>query len=175
MKKLSLLVVALIALSTSKILAQTALRAEVVGHQFHITVPDYMIRTIGINDAASVQFKNDAKDVYSFVIEDSKADLLLVDMKFSSAKEFYDNFIKDFVKDMKGIVQTTPKEFTKEGVKYVQTELSYYDKEVKGKIYYNITIAETKDYFYKILSYTSEANKATLREDLTNLATTIRD
>jgi hypothetical protein len=155
--------------------AQSPVRTEKVGHVFSITVPDYLTRTIGINDAASVEFKNEVKEVYTFVIEDSKADLELVDMKFTDVKEFYENFIKDFLADTKERTISAPKSFEKDGVKFVQFEATYYDKDVKGKIYYNITIAETKGYFYKIMSYTTEANKTKLRDDLFLLGTTIRD
>jgi hypothetical protein len=142
---------------------------------FSITVPDYMTRTIGINDAASVQFKNSVKDVYTFVIEDSKADLEMVDMKFSSAQEFYDDFIKDFLSGTKDRKVTESKAFEIEGIKFIQSEATYYDKDAKSKIYYHVTVAESKGYFYKVLSYTADANKDKLREDLAKLATTIRD
>lgn len=175
MKKAILLTIGGLIGISNFLLAQAPVRTEKVGHVFSITVPDYMTRTIGINDASSVQFKNEVKEVYTFVIEDSKADLELVDMKFSSAMEFYEDFIKDFLKSAKDRVVGSPKTFEQDGVSFVQSEITYYDKDVKGKIYYHITIAETKGYYYKILSYTSESNKVKLKDDLAKLGTTIRD
>lgn len=175
MKKQVCLLWAILLMTVGTSFAQTPVRTEKIGHVFSITVPDYMTRTIGLNDAASAQFKNEIKDVYTLVIEDSKADLELVDMKFLNAMEFYEEFIKDFLKGEKDRNIGTPKSFEKDGVKFVQVEATYYDKDAKAKVYYNITIAETQGYFYKILSYTSEANKTKLRDDLFKLGTTIRD
>jgi hypothetical protein len=155
--------------------AQTPVRTEKVGHVFSIAVPEYMVRTLGISDAASVQFKNDEKEIYTYIIEDSKADLALVDLKFASAKEFYDEFVKDFLLNAKDRNFGTPKIFEKDGVNFVQVEATYYDKDAKTKIYYNITIAETKGYFYKILTFTSEANKTKLRDELFLMGASIRD
>jgi hypothetical protein len=175
MKKLTFFLITLFTFLGSNLLAQTQMRQEKVGHQFFIMVPEYMTRTLGINDAASVQFKSVVKDVYTFVIEDSKADLELVEMKFSSVSEFYDDFIKDFLVGTKDRSISPPTSLEVEGVKYVQSEASYYDKEAKSKIYYNITVAETGGYFYKILSYTAFSNKDKFRDDFTKLALTIRD
>lgn len=155
--------------------SQSPVRTENVGHVFSISVPEYMVRTLGISDAACVQFKNDEKEIYTYIIEDSKADLALVDIKIASAKDFYDEFVKDFLLNAKERNIGTPKTFEKDGVNFVQVEATYYDKDAKTKIYYNITIAETKGYFYKILTFTSEANKTKLRDELFLMGASIRD
>jgi hypothetical protein len=39
-----------------------------------------MNKTLGLNSAADIQYKSVVKDVYGFVIYDTKEDLALVDM-----------------------------------------------------------------------------------------------
>ncbi len=64
---------------------------------------------------------------------------------------------------------------TKDGVSYVQSELTYFDKDAKSDIYYNITIAETEGYFYQILSFTSEENSINVKADLTALGSSLKE
>jgi len=55
-----------------------------------------MSKTAGLNSAAVIQYKSVIKDVYGIIIEDSKEELSLVEMNYSTIKEFYEDFIKDF-------------------------------------------------------------------------------
>lgn len=95
-------------LSTLKNQGQTTFKELKVGHELFINVPDYMNKTVGLNSSASVQFKNVIKDVAGFVIEDSKEDLKLAETNFSSINEYYDFFIKDFLKDEEKRTISTP-------------------------------------------------------------------
>src|SRR5690606_37232098 len=76
---------------------QTTMKPYKAGHIFNISLPDYMSETKGINSAAAIQYKSVVKDVYGMVIFDTKQELALADMHFSSINEFYDEFIKDFL------------------------------------------------------------------------------
>ena len=170
-----LFVATFIQIFVSSTFAQTTLSTVKTGHTVSFSVPDYMSRTTGINDASFLQFKSIPKDVYTFIIEDSKAELDLVEMKFSSVMDFYEFFIKDFLISEKKRKVNAPVSFTKDNVNYVQTELTYYDKDSKFDIYYNITIAETAGYFYQILSYTSEENSVNVKADLTALGSSLKE
>jgi hypothetical protein len=52
---------------------QTTFNQYKAGNVFDIAVPDYMTRTIGLNDVATVQYKNSVNDIYT-IVEDSKED-----------------------------------------------------------------------------------------------------
>ena len=97
MKRTIAILTTILFLFTTTISAQTTLKEFKVGHIFYVSLPDYMSKTTGINDAANVQFKNSVKDVYCMIFEDNKEDLELVQMKFSSINDYYENFIKDFL------------------------------------------------------------------------------
>jgi hypothetical protein len=155
--------------------SQTRLTEVKTGHVVSFAIPEYMSRTVGINSAAFLQFKSAVKDLYTFVIEDSKEELALVEMKFSTCMEFYDFTINDFLVGEKNRKVSTPKAFSEGGVNFVQSELTYYDKEAKADIYYNITVAETGNHFYQILSFTSLENSAAVKEDCSKLALSLRE
>jgi hypothetical protein len=77
--------------------AQTTFNTVKTGHVVSFSVPEYMSRTTGVNDASFLQFKSIPKDVYTFMIEDSKEELSIAEMKFTSVMDFYEYFIKDFL------------------------------------------------------------------------------
>lgn len=155
--------------------AQTSFNRVKTGHTVSFSIPEYMSRTTGINDASFLQFKSIPKDVYTYMIEDSKVELDIVEMKFTSVMDFYEFFIKDFLISEKKRKVSAPVSLTKDGVNYVQSELTYFDKDSKFEIYYNITIAETAGYFYQILSYTSEENSINVKADLTALGSSLKE
>ena len=170
-----LIAASFIPMTISSLFAQTTFNSVKTGHTVSFSVPDYMSRTTGINDVSFLQFKSIPKDVYTFMIEDSKVELDIVEMKFSTVMDFYEFFIKDFLISEKKRKVNTPVSFKKDNVNYVQTELTYYDKDSKFDIYYNITIAETAGYFYQILSYTSEENSINVKADLTALGSSLKE
>lgn len=155
--------------------AQTTFNTVKTGHTVSFSIPDYMSRTTGINDASFLQFKSIPKDVYTFMIEDSKEELIIAEMKFTSVMDFYEYFVKDFLISEKKRKVSAPVSSTKDGVNYVQSELTYFDKEADSDIYYNITMAETSGYFYQILSFTSEENSINVKSDLTALGTSLKE
>ena len=75
--------------------AQTKLKEHKAGHCFEIGLPAYMSKTIGLNDASAIQYKSVIKDVYGFVIFDTKEELSIAEMKYASINEFYEDFIND--------------------------------------------------------------------------------
>ena len=84
---------------SNSLFAQMPLKEYQAGHVFHISLPEYMGKTIGLNNSATIQYKSEVKDVYGFVIEDNKEELKLAELNYSSINEFYEGFIKDFLKD----------------------------------------------------------------------------
>ena len=146
-----------------------------VGHVFYIDIPEYMSKTVGINNAASVQFKSVTKDIYGFIIEDSKEELNLTDMKFASINEFYDYFVKDFLKDEDKRNISPIHTFKKDEKNYVEMDASYYDKDAKADIYYYVCIVETKNYYYKILCYSALENKDKFKSDFQKIPLSLKE
>lgn len=155
--------------------AQTATKEYKAGHVFYVSLPDYMSKTIGLNDVATIQFKNSLKDVAGFVIEDNKEELVLAEMVFSSIDDFYANFIQDFLVDEEKRSISPTKSQTIGKVKFIECDASYFDKESDIEIYYFVGIAETKDAFYKVLCFGSLATKDKFKADFQKILYSIKD
>jgi hypothetical protein len=175
MKRTIAIFSSILILVTTMTFAQSNIKEYKAGHVFYVSLPDYMSKTTGINDAAVIQFKNTIKDVAGFIIEDNKEELTLAQMTFSSIIDFYDYFIKDFLVNEKkrNISQAVSKTIGE--TKFIECDASYYDKDSKLEIYYFIGIAETKDAFYKVLCYGSLENKDKFKADFQKILYSIRD
>ena len=136
-----------------------------IGNVFTISLPDYMTRTVGINSVATLQYKSALKDVYGLVIEDVKEELILAELNYTSINDFYTDFINDY---LKGEKKRTLGEVSYKSIgeiNFAESDISYYDKEVKGEIYYLVGIIETKTSFYKVLSWCSIEYKEQFKQD----------
>jgi len=162
-------------LLTATTFAQTTMKEYKAGHVFYVSLPDYMSKTTGMNDAAVIQFKNSLKDVAGFIVEDNKEELVLAEMVFSSIDDFYDNFIKDFLVDQEKRIISQTKSQTIGEVKFIECDASYLDKDSKMEIYYFVGIAETKDAFYKVLCFGSLENKDKFKADFQKILYSIKD
>ena len=162
-------------LFTATSFAQTTMKEYKAGHVFYVSLPDYMSKTTGMNDAAVIQFKNSLKDVAGFIVEDNKEELVLAEMVFSSIDDFYDNFIKDFLVDQEKRIISQTKSQTIGKVKFIESDASYLDKDSKMEIYYFVGIAETKDAFYKVLCFGSLENKDKFKADFQKILYSIKD
>ncbi|RVT71362.1 hypothetical protein EOD40_17120 [Flavobacterium sufflavum] len=156
-------------------IGQTKFIQQKAGHIFYIDVPDYMNRTIGLNNDAAIQYKNSVKDVCTIVIEDSKEDLAIVDLHYSSINEFHEEFIKDFLKDEEKRNISKPTSQSKNNINFIEFDASYYDKEAKIGIYYLVGIVESKSHFYKVLSWTNLENKDKFKADFQNTLYSLKD
>src|SRR6185503_368935 len=154
---------------------QTTMKQYTVGHPLYISIPDYMNRTMDLNDDAMFQFQSEVKDVYGYVIEDNKEELKIAQMNFSSVNEFYDKFIKSFVEGEETVKQSPPVSQKKGDINFIEADVSFYSKEAKTEIYYFIGIVETKTAYYKLLCYCSLENKAKFKADFQKILYSLRD
>jgi len=104
--------------------SQTATKEFKAGHVFYVTLPDYLKKTVGLNDAATMQFKNESEDIAGFVFEDTKESLTLVQLSFTSPKDFFDQFIKDFLLEEKNRKISTAVSQTKGTLKLMECDAS---------------------------------------------------
>ena len=175
MKKSSILLSTILVFITLTSFAQIPLQEYKAGHTFTIGLPDYMSKTGGLNSAAAIQYKSTVKDVYGFVIFDTKEDLDLVEMKYTSINDFYEDFIKDFLKDESKRKVSKPVSQTKGGINFVECDVTYYDKEAEMEIYYFVGIVETKTSYYKVLSWAAAENKDKFKADFQKILYSLKD
>ena len=155
--------------------SQTKMTEYKAGQIFYVSLPEYMSRTIGLNSSATIQYKNAVKDVYGFVIVDSKDEMALADLKYSSINEFYDDFIKDFLADEEKRKISKPVYTTKGEINFVECDASYYDQDAKAEIFYLVGIVETKSTYYKVLSWVLADNKEKFKPDFQSIIYSIKD
>ena len=160
---------------TTTTFAQTELKQYKAGHSFDISLPEYMGKTIGLNSASAIEYNNTVKDVYGFVIFDTKEDLALADMKYSSINEFYEEFIKDFLIDEEKRKISKPLTQKKGEINFIECDVTYYDKDAKTEIYYLVGIVETKTSYYKVLSWATAENKNKFKADFQKIIYSLKD
>ena len=175
MKKIITILTSILLLVSTSLFAQTAMKEYKAGHIFNISLPDYMSKTAGLNSAATIQFINVEKDVAGIVIEDTKEDLQLADVKYASAKDFYDEFIKDFLKDEPKRKVSTPINKKNGTTNFIETDVSYYDNDSKVEIYYFVGIVETTNAYYKILCWGTLETKDTYKADFQKIFYSLKD
>jgi hypothetical protein len=169
-----LMLLAAVTLLASQSFAQ-ATKEYKAGHIFSITLPDYLARTTGLSDAASFQYKNSVKEAYGIIIIDDRAELDIMELKFSSLKEFYDDFISTFLDGEEKRTISEAKYTTKAGINYVECDASYYDPEDKISIYYLVGIMETKTAFYKVVSWCMAEDKDKYKADFQKILYSVHE
>lgn len=165
----------ILVLTTSITLSQTTLKEYKVGHVFYVNLPDYMNKTTGLNNFATIQFNSKIKNVAGFIIEDSKEDLRLAAINYSSINEFYEDFIKDFLIDEDKRKVSNPQIKKIGRTNFMESDVSYYDKNSKVEIYYFVGIVETTTTFYKILCWGSLENKHKFEADFQKILYSLKD
>lgn len=154
---------------------QTGVKTLKAGHEFTISIPDYMSRTAGLNQAASIQFKNAIKDAYGFVIEDTKSELKVADLSFTSVKEYYDYFINNYAKDVDDKKISTTNAFKKGENNYIEVSVSYRNKDEDYTYNDYICIIETPTCFYKVICWSSLEEKDKYKKDFQDIAYSLKD
>lgn len=143
------------------------------GHCYTMSIPDYLTKTFELNDVASLQYQNTLKEAYVIVIHDTKEELEQAGMKFVNAKDFLDNFTKDYLKDVENRKLGDATEFVSNNNGHAQVELSWKDED--NEFFMLITVVETKIAFYKILTWTLLENKDKLKADFIEMAKSLKD
>jgi hypothetical protein len=158
--------------------SQTKFTEQKAGHIYHVSIPDYMTKAVTLNDVATMQYINSAKNAYLVIIDDSKEELEMKGIKFASLKDFHDDNIKHLRTEENESVETKATEFEINGNKFYQTELGVNFKEkddLEVKITYLITYVETKSYYYQILCWSLSSEYKNLYADFKKIAASIRD
>lgn len=162
-------------LFSSATFSQTGFKDVKAGFSFNVSLPDYMDKTIGLNDAASIQFKNTVKDIAGIIVVDTKEELQMAEMKYASPEEFYENFAKDFLSDEESKKISKPISKAKGGVNFVEAEASYNDKDLNMELTYFIGIAETPKAYYKLLCWGSTENEKKYKEDFQKILYSLKE
>ncbi len=170
MKYLTLIIVTLFVFSNS---SAQQFATKQGGHCFTMDIPEYMTISYDLNDVATLQYQNAAKEAYVIAIDDSKNHLEFLGLKFMNAREFLDDFIAEYKKDAEKRKLGPIKEFVANDNKHAQVELSWKDDDDDYVML--ITAVETKTHFYKILCWTLKDKKDKLEKDFITISASLKD
>ena len=154
---------------------QTTLKEIKIGTVLYVSLPGYMSRTIGLNDAAVFQYKSTLKDVYGFIIDDNKEELKLAELNFTSINEFYEAFITGFLQGIEKKNISNPLVQKKGNLNFLEADVTYFDKEAGIDIYYLVGIVETGSSFYKVLSWADAENKDKFKADFQKILYSLKN
>jgi len=154
---------------------QPAAKEYKVGHVFSITLPGYISKTVGLNDAASIQYKSEVKGLYGYVVTDTKEELKLAEINYISIQEFYYDFMPGFSKDDEKKTIGKPISTAKNGINFIEVDYTFYSKEAEMDIYYLVGIVETKKAFYKVLTWCAAADKARFKAEFQKIMYSVKD
>lgn len=164
--------------STIPSFSQTKFIEQKAGHVIYMSLPEYMVKTTDLNDVASMQYMNKAKEAYVVVIEDAKEDLEADGTKYANLKEFHDSVIESLTSEDPKAKESKPTEFQQNGNKFYQTDLNATLQTEDGKeikVTYLVTYVESKTHYYQILCWTLADNYKDLISNFKKIAASIRD
>lgn len=146
-----------------------------VGHIFYLSVPDDMLATNQLNTSASAQYFSQAKDMFTIVIDDSKVNLKMLGFNFANLKEFTDDFLNTFEKPFEIKSKSEiKKSYNLGGNNSLVCEIIAKMKD-GTEVYYYITVIESRDYYYKVISWTKAKNKNKMKRDFEKIAQSLRE
>lgn len=115
------------------------------------------------------------KEVYGFIIEDTKENLVMDEIHFSSLDEFFQDFINGFVKDKEKLKELKPGYEKSGDLSFAACEYTSEATESMPAIYYLLGMVETKTCYYKVLSWTIAENKEKFSADFKKILYSIKD
>jgi hypothetical protein len=143
------------------------------GHCFSLDIPDYLTKTYQLNDVASLQYMNAARETYVMVIEDAKDHLAEVGSKFSNSEDFLQNLLKDYPSGVQNKSIGEVRNFKSNKNEHSQVELTWDTED--NSIYMIITSVETSTHFYKIMCWTLLEYKEDYKEDYLKISKSLSD
>lgn len=143
------------------------------GNCYTLDIPEYMTRTYDLNEVATLQYQNTFKEAYVIVIEDSKDELEKAGIKFITAKEFLENFAKDYLVDAKKRKAGPITEFTANGNDHAYMEFTWESDDTD--LFMLVTGVETENHFYKIMCWTIKENVDMLKNDFLTISRSLKD
>lgn len=173
------LIISIVLLTVSFSFAQTSTIR--VGQTFTVDYPNSFVRTYDLNESASLQMINLALGKFSIIIQDEKASLDHFKIKFGNLEEALDFYIKNLVASMEegSTKKSGLKTLKINNYNTIEMELegALKDEETSelSKIFYHFSIVETPNYYYQILSWSSQENKSKYIEEFRKIAGSFKE
>lgn len=143
------------------------------GNCFSLEIPNYMTKTFELNDNATLQYRNTAKETYVVVLDDDKTELQSLGLVFETPKVFLEDFVSTYQIEASNRVVSEIKEFESNNNKQAQLEMSFSTEEID--FYMLVTTVESSGYFYNILCWTLLEFKDKFKDDFKTISMSLKD
>ena len=171
MNKFVFVLLGVLLINTLTFAQQTKFNNTKVGNVYNIDFPEYMTRTYGLNNSASIQYHNAEKEAYTIVIDDEKEEIKMVGIEIKDLEGYYEFFMEGFKLDSSEIISKNT--ITINNLNAIQVEIV--GSIDSTKIYYIITFVDSKEYYYNIISWTLYEFKESLINDYKKIAASLKE
>lgn len=135
-----------------------------INNKYAIQLPDYMQPATELHTDASLQYKNEEKDIYTIVIDENKNEMKNYNLKYSLDTYFKAVASQPFVEAIEHSKMTAPVKKQINGSSAMVAEITGDINE--NPVYYKLAVIETTNSFYQILTWTSAGNKESFSKDI---------
>ena len=171
-----------VALLFSGVFSAQQMKEYNFGKPFQISYPAGYVKSYDLNDVAAAQFSSPVNEKYSIIIQTEKDQLTFYQLEFSDLVEagsYYSKTIKDGLNDDASLKYFTPKEIKINGHNAVESTIegSFTDEEsgLTTKLFYNVTIVETNNHYYQIISWCAAKDKKKYEEEFRKIASSFKE
>ena len=152
------------------------------GKPFQISYPAGYVKSYDLNDVAAAQFSSPINEKYSVVIQTEKDNLMFYQVDFSSLKEagdYYSTSIKNGLIDDASLKYISPKELVINNHKAVEMmvegKMADGEANLSVELFYHITVVETANYYYQIISWCTAKDKDKNLEEFRKIAKSFKE
>ena len=147
-----------------------------MGHTYTVSVPDDMVKTYDFGNHQILQYKNDAKEIYLVILEESKDEFKARGIACNNAEDYYEIMTGDYKNNYLNYHEIKNETTQANGNTIIQTEYEYTISDSTGQanLYFFQDYVDTGKYFYKVVFWTRSENTDLYRETATAISKTIK-
>lgn len=135
-----------------------------INNKYAIQLPEYMQPATELHTDASLQYKNEEKDIYTIVIDENKNEMQNYNLKYNLDTYFKAVASQPFVESIEHGKISAPVKRQINGSTAMVAEIT--GDINQNPVYYKIAVIETNNSFYQILTWTSAGNKESYTHDI---------
>jgi len=144
-----------------------------IGNIYYLGIPSDWDRVYDINAMASAQYKKKDSESYTLIFDEDKTMMASYGLSYNNVEEYFESFINDAsssmeISDKKGSNIKVNKKNAYQG-----EFTSVVDEEVSLR--YLITIIDTGDYYYKIISWATKDDFEGQIKTFKEIASSLKD
>lgn len=183
MRKLLLPLVAVIALTFSGCGNKTKFNEVKINDLYSMSLPDYLTKGYELNSEASLQYQNEAKEVYVIVIDESKQEFIEVFQsigEYDSTKSAVDNYaeaqMESIEENMSEVTsKSTMRKADLAGCPARICDVSGTQDGITDAMGFTVAFIEGKETLYMVMTWTFEKTKSEYQDDMNEMINSFKE